>query len=178
MSEDSPPPGEAWMPFLIRKGRFAECILLGWQSVEDKVDQMVVQEFELDFTPTGQDSRVDLLREVTFRKKVELLKAISRLSDRDTATIHKFADERNKLFHGDVFALQNPAALLQKEKTPLMELARAAAQITQNRGFGVWFDEGTNDLGNKNIPKPDKHPAKKRMDELRQMFASVSKLDG
>jgi hypothetical protein len=53
----------------------------------------------------------------------------------------------------------------------------AASQIAQNRGFGVWYDEGTNDVGNKDIPKPGKHPAVKRMGEIRRMFASVSRLD-
>ena len=41
-----------------------------------------------------------------------------------------------------------------------------------NRGFGVWFDEGTGDLGNKNVPKPDKPEAVKRLKEWRELDRS------
>lgn len=156
MSEDSPKDGEAWMPFLKRKGRFAECMILGWQAVEDKIEQMTAQEFDLLMAPPKRDPRIDLLNEVSFRKRVEFLKEMGRLSDSDAGIIHKFADERNKLFHGNVFTSPHPVAMPQSEKNRLMELANLASQITMDRGFGVWYDEGTGDTGNKDLPKPER----------------------
>ena len=65
MSDEEPTEADhgAWIPFLIRKGRFTECIILAWQEVEDMVDQMTVQEFELLLTPEKQDPQVDILRD-------------------------------------------------------------------------------------------------------------------
>jgi hypothetical protein len=47
--DELPPEGEARMPFLIRNRRFLECMVFVWQSVENYVDQMIIQEFELFF---------------------------------------------------------------------------------------------------------------------------------
>jgi len=154
------------MPFLMKKGRFAECMILGWQEVEDKIDQMTVQEFHLLFAPQKDDPRVDMLREVNLRKKIEFLKVMGRISEGDASVIHRFSDERNKLFHGDVFRSAHPINMAVAEKNRLMELANKASQIASNRTFGVWFDEGTGDMGNKNVVKPDKPRGVRFTDDL------------
>lgn len=176
-NDDQPTNGEAWLPFLKRKGRFAEFTLLSWQFVEDMMDQMVIQQFELFNEPEGFDPRIDLLRETPFRKKLELLTEMGRLSKVDAEAIRRFATERNKLFHGNVFALNHPVMMPKAKKELIMELGDKAARIAQNRGVGVWMDEGTNDVGNKGVPQPDRHPALKKVDEIRRLFESVSKLD-
>ncbi len=166
MSEESPTDVDhgAWIPFLKRKRRFAECMILAWQEVEDKIDQMTVQEFELLYAPDKEDPRVDILRDnVGFQHKLKFLKDMGRLSANDTTTIQEFAKERNKLFHGNVFSARHPISMPEEEKTHLMDLASKASQIAVNRGFGIWFDEGTGDLGNKNVPKPDQPEGVKRL---------------
>jgi hypothetical protein len=152
VSDESPTDVDqgAWIPFLVRKRRFAECMILAWQDVEYGVDQMTIQEYGLRYLPEKIDPRVDILRDnVGFRVKVNFLKEACRLSSTDAKTIHEFADERNKLFHGNVFSSPHPIAISEDEKTRLMKLARQASQIALNRGFGVWFDVGTGDIENK-----------------------------
>ncbi len=146
----------AWIPFLVRKRRIAECIILAWQNVEQMVDQMTVQEFDLLYFPEKEDPRVDIIRdEVSFQPKLRFLKNMGRISEEDHATIQEFSRERNKLFHGNVFTSRHPVSISEEEKTRLMELAKNASQIALNRCFGVWSDEGTGDIGNKGLPKPD-----------------------
>ena len=172
MGSDWPPNGEAWVPFLKRTGRFTELIILAWQSVEDLVGQMTYQEFELlPLGPPVEDPRIEMLSEIPFWKKLEFLKIMGRFSNKDVAVIRKFSEERNKLFHGNVFRSPHPIAMPRAEKTRLMELASQASQITTNRGFGTWFDESTNDLGNKDTPKPEKPPGIKRTEELKKVLA-------
>ncbi len=150
MSGESPTGNEACIPFLIRRRRFAECMILAWQNVEYMIDQMTIQEYELHYLPDKLDPRVDMLREsVGFRVKLNFLRDAGRLSPNDARTIHEFADERNKLFHGNVFTSPHPAAIGVEQKTRLMNLAGKASQISLNRGFGVWFDEGTEDVENR-----------------------------
>ena len=135
---------ESWMAFYVRKRKFAECTILGWQSVEYYVNQMILQE-----------SRIDLiLKHRGFRTKLEFLKTMGRLSDNDRETIQRFSKERNILFHGDLS--YHPSAMPKEEKTRLIELANRASQIAFNRGFKVWVDEGTGDTGNKNVPQPSR----------------------
>ncbi len=117
-----------WIPFLIRKRRFAECMILAWQDVEYMVDQMTIQEYGLLYLPEKQDPRVDILRDnVGFRVKLNFLKDRGRLSSSDTRMIHEFANERNKLFHGNVFTSPHPMAIPEEEKTRLM-MARASGR--------------------------------------------------
>jgi hypothetical protein len=144
----------AWIPFLIRKKRFAECMILAWQEVEDKVDQMTVQEFKLSYLPDKKDARVDLLRDnIGFQNKLKFLKLMDRLSDNDISIIQKFVEERNKLFHGYVFGDRSLLVIPEEEKNHLMGLASKASQIVTNRAFGVWVDEGTGDMGNANVSR-------------------------
>jgi hypothetical protein len=142
------------MAFYRRKRKFAECMILGWQSVENIVNQMTLQEFDLPYL-SKEEPRTDIILEnVGFRTKLRFLKDMGRLSRPDCKTILDFYDERNKLFHGNFF--YHPSAMPEEEKTRLMELANRASQIVVNRGFGVWVDEGTGDIGNKNVPKPNR----------------------
>jgi len=153
---------ESWMAFYIRKRKFAECMILGWQSVEEFVNQMTVQEFHLSYLPE-EKPRADLIRDyVGFQTKLKFLKDMARLSQSDCKTILDFQRERNKLFHGNAFASYHPTAVPEKEKTRLMELANRTSQIVVNRTVGVWFDEGTGDMGNKNVPKPNRPEGVKR----------------
>ena len=171
LSDESPPEGEAWMPFLIRKRRFLECIVLGWQSVENYVDQMAIQEFELLLYPKKTDPRIDILRDrVGFGTKVEFLNQMGRISEEDQKTIFEFYKERNALFHGDIFTSRHPVVVPEPEKTRLMELAGKASQIAMNRTIGVWTDEGTGDLGNKGIAQPGKPENVKRINEMKKQF--------
>jgi hypothetical protein len=62
----------------------------------------------------------------------------------------------------EMFGIYHLTAVPEKEKTRLMELAKKASQIVVNRGFGVWVDEGTGDVGNKNVPKPNRLEGVKR----------------
>jgi hypothetical protein len=145
----------AWIPFLIRKRRFAEVIILAWQDVEDLVDQMTIKEFRLMLVPKKMDARVDLIRNnIGFQVKLKFLGDGGILSKTDLMTIQEFAKERNDLFHGDVFKHRPYLAITEVEKMRLMGLASKASQIALNRCVGVWYDEGTNDLGNKEIPNP------------------------
>jgi hypothetical protein len=176
LSDDQPTAEDhgAVLPFLIRKRRFAEVMILAWQSVEDLVDQMTVQEFDLFYAPDKEDPRVDILRDrVGFETKLKFLKEMGRLSSNDTRTISDFALERHKLFHGYVFSNHSPGTIPEDEKTRLMNQAGRASQITTNRGFGTWYDEGTGDIGNKDVPKPERHPAIKRNQEIRMLFATT-----
>lgn len=173
MSSDWPPNGEAWVPFLKRTGRFTELMILAWQSVEDLVGQMMYQEFEL--IPLGgpvEDPRIEMLRDIPFWKKLDFLRIMGRFSSSDIAAIRKFSEERNKLFHGNVFTSPHPIAMPQFEKNRLMELASRASQITTNRGFGVWFDESTEDMGNKDTPRPEKPLGIKRTEELKKVLTA------
>lgn len=161
----------AWIPFLKRKGRFAECMLAAWQEVEDKVDQMTIQEFELFYFPPEQDPRVDML--VDFKNlevKLGFLKEMGRLSPKDISTIKDFSKKRNELFHGGIFTNRSPFVIPEAERIQLMELAREASQIVLNRALGVWFDEGTGDLGNKDTPKPEEPEVVKRARELKKAY--------
>lgn len=145
------------MPFLMRNGRFSDCFLRGWQGVEDRINQMVAQQNGLVYAPRRVDTEVDRIRSLKFPKKVEQLREDERISELDTVTILSFAKERNQnYFHGDIFKNQNPLTIPTRERARLMGLANLASQITMNRGFGVWSDKSTNDLGNVNIPKPKK----------------------
>jgi hypothetical protein len=171
LSDESPPEGEAWMPFLIRKRRFLECMVLGWQSVENYVDQMTIQEFELLLYPKKTDPRIDILRDkVGFGTKVEFLNQMGRISEGDQNTIFEFYKERNALFHGDLFTSRHPVVVSEPEKTRLMDLAGKASQIAMNRTIGVWTDVGTGDLGNKGIEQPGKPENVKRINELKKQF--------
>ena len=147
-------------------------MLLGWQSVEDNVDQMTVQEFELLLYPRKTDPRVDMIREnVGFRVKLRFLRKMGRISKVDRSAILEFEKERNALFHGDIFTSLHSIALPEAEKARLMELAGKASQIASNRTIGVWTNEGTGDVGNKSIPQADKPESVKRAIELKkQMF--------
>lgn len=167
----SPEDHGAWIPFLIRKRRFAECMILAWQTVEDGIKQMTVQEFNLIYSPKKLDPRVDLLRiNVGFKAKVEFLRDMGRLSSKDTETIRKFYDERNNLFHGFIYGSTHPVAISETEKTRLMELARKSSQIVTNRAFDAWFDEGTGDIDNKDIPKPERPSGATYHDDLRRRW--------
>jgi hypothetical protein len=161
----------AWIPFLIRKRRFAECVIVAWQAVEDLVGQMTVGEFELFLAPKKQDPRIDLLLgKIDFKDKLDFLKEMGLLSNNDVKTIREFSEERNRIFHGGVFTNPLVTTIREEEKTRIMELARKASQIAMNRGFGVWVAEEMDDMGNKDVPKPDSHPAHKRTDEIRRLF--------
>jgi hypothetical protein len=147
---------KSWMAFYIRKRKFAECVILGWQSVENYINQMILQEFELPYLLKDKP-RIDFVLDQAFPAKLELLKSMGRISKNDKETIQRFSEERNKLFHGGFFLFDHPphpSAMPEEEKTRLMELANRASQIVVNRGFEVWVDEGTGDIGNKNVPKP------------------------
>jgi hypothetical protein len=154
--------GETWMAFYVRKRKFAECMILGWQSVEYYVNQMILQEFDLPYLPKEEPRADFILENVGFRTKLKFLKDMGRLSQPDCKTILDFYDERNKLFHGKVF-IYHPTAVPEEEKTRLMELAKKASQIVVNRGFEVWVDEGTGDIGNKNIPKSNRPKGVKKL---------------
>lgn len=147
---------ETWMAFYVRKRKFAEGMILGWQLVEDMVNQMTVQEFGLPYLPKGEPRTDIILENVGFQTKLKFLKDMGRISHLDYNTIHDFQKERNKLFHGDVFGIYHLTAVSEKEKTRLIELASRTSQIVVNRGFGVWVDEGTGDTGNRNVPRPDR----------------------
>lgn len=152
---------KSWMAFYIRKKKFAECMILGWQSVENYINQMILQEFELPYLLKDKP-RIDFVLDHSFPAKLELLKSRGRLSKNDKETIQKFSEERNKLFHGNFFLFYHPSAMPEEEKRRLMELANRASQIVVNRGFDVWVDEGTGDIGNKNVPKPNRPEGIKR----------------
>ncbi len=173
LNDEQPPEGEAWMLFLIRKRRFLACMVLGWQAIEDSVDQMTIQEFDLLLYPHGADPRVDILQDnLGFQVKLRFLGQMARLSDTDQKTILDFSKERNALFHGNIFTSRHPVNVSEAEKTRLMELAGKASQIASNRMIGVWMDEGTGDLGNKDTPQPDKPESVKRIIELKKMLST------
>lgn len=167
-SEDWPPAGEAWIPFLVKKGRFLDVMVIAWQNVEDLVDQMAIQEFELLSAPEGQDPRVDLVREAGFGRKLDFLKAMGRVSTPDVAKIKEFSKARNLLFHGGVYTNPHPMTLPQKEKQRMMKLAAEASRIVTNRGFGVWSQKESDDLTNESIPEPEKPAAVKWLADLKR----------
>ncbi len=178
MSDEGPGENEAWISFLVRKRRFTECVILAWQSVEDLVNQMTVQEFDLLYYPSKADPRVDIiLDEVRFPSKLKFLKTMGRISEKDHMTIQEFSRERNKLFHGNIFTSRHPVAISEEEKTRLMDLASKASQIAANRCLGVWTDEGTGDLGNKNVPRPERPTGVKISESVRnrKLTASANK---
>lgn len=153
-------------------------MLLGWQSVEDGVDQMTIQEFELLLYPRKTDPRVDMIRNnVGFRVKLRFLMRMGRISNVDRKAILEFEKERNALFHGDIFTSLHPIALPEAEKTRLMELTGKASQIASNRTIGVWTDEGTGDLGNKNTPQPGRPESVKRIMELKKQISTTWRTD-
>ncbi len=131
------------------------------------VTQMTVQEFKLLLAPEKEDPRVDILRDnVGFQNKLKFLKDMGRLSENDVAIVKQFSTERNKLFHGSVFTSSHPVEMPTVEKKRLMALANKASQIVTNRTVGVWVGEGTGDVGNKNVSKPDKPKGVKFTDDL------------
>jgi hypothetical protein len=174
-SDDWPPEGEAWIPWLIKQGRFLDAMVIAWQDVEDKVDQMTVQEFELMTVPEGEDPRVDIIHELNFQRKLDFLKAMSRLSTPDVTKIKEFSKARNKLFHGGVFTNPHPMTLPATEKERMMKLAGEASRIVTNRAFGVWYQKESNDLTNENIPQPAKPVGVKRLQEIKGMQIDLDK---
>jgi len=141
-------------------------MILGWQDVEDKVDQRTVQEFQLFYTPENQDPRVDIIRDrINLPTKLDFLKTMGRISANDLSVIKEFQTERNKLFHGDLYSSRHPVIIAATEKTRLMELANTASKIVTNRAFGVWFEEGTVDVGNKNVSKLERPKGSTLADE-------------
>ena len=95
-----------------------------------------------------------------------------RISKNDKKAILDFYKERNALFHGDIFTSLHPVALPEAEKTRLMKLAGKASQIAQNRKIGVWTDEGTGDLGNKDTQQPSRPESVKRIMELKKQIST------
>ena len=96
---------------------------------------------------------------------------MGRLSAIDSDIIGRFSHERNKLFHGGVFTNRSLLEISESERRGLMELARQASQIVMNRGFGVWLDEGTGDIGNRGTSKPEQPEAVKRLKEWKKRDA-------
>ena len=156
------------VPFLIRKGRFIEAVVVAWQDVEDLVDQMVVQEFELMSVGPGEDPRVDMIRDAGFGRKVDFLRKMGRLSEPDCAKIFEFSKARNLLFHGGVYTNPHPMTLPQAQKDRMAKIAGEASRIVTNRVFNVWWQAETNDLTNKGIPQPEKPSAVKRLAEWKK----------
>jgi hypothetical protein len=157
VSDEVPKQHESNIQFLVRKRRFADCMILAWQNVEYMVDVMTVQEFDLVYLPENEDPRVDFIRgQDGFGTKLTFLKNMGRISKRDLTAIREFAKERHKLFHANMFTAPHPMMIPEDEKTRLMELAKNASQIVFNRAFAVWSSEETGDIGNKNLPRPDR----------------------
>ena len=156
------------VPFLIRNGRFIEAVVVAWQEVEDFVDQMVVQEFELISVGPGEDPRVDLIRDAGFGRKVDFLKKMARLSEPDCKKIFEFSKSRNLLFHGGVYTNPHPMTMPQVQKDHMMKLAQEASRIVTNRVFNVWWQAETNDLTNKDIQQPEKPAAVRRLAEWKK----------
>ena len=153
----------------MRKRRFAECMILGWQNVEDGINQMMIDEFHLIYSPDEMDPRVDLIRGINnIRIKTEFLEDMGRLSRGDLKVIADFDKERNKLFHGFIYESTHPVTIPEAEKTRLMQMADRASKIITNRGFGVWFEEGTTDTGNKDVPRPQRPSGSDFADEQRR----------
>jgi hypothetical protein len=102
---------------------------------------------------------------------------MGRISNADRKAILEFEKERNALFHGDIFTSLHPITLPEAEKTRLMELTGKASQIASNRTIGVWTDEGTGDLGNKNTPQPSRPESVKRIMELKKQISTTWRTD-
>lgn len=119
-----PPQGEAWIPWLIKKGRYFDIMVPTWQNWEDFVGQMVVQEFDLMTVPEGEDPRISKIHEVGFQRKLDFLKSMGRLSAPDVTKIRDFKKAKNRLLQGGVYTNPNPMTLPAAAKEPMMKLAR------------------------------------------------------
>ena len=122
-------------------------MLVAWASTENIISQMIRQELALPINPKEWDEKTKRQFKY-FKSKITFLQGRNRLTAKDVEILLEFAKERNKYFHGEVFRLDF-SQIPEAGKTRLMELASKASQIATNRGFGLWYDEGTSDIENK-----------------------------
>jgi hypothetical protein len=126
---------ESWIGFFRRTKRFSDLILLAWGVVEFDTNEIVSQQYGLHYTDEKADP---LLRELTFDKKLNILRKLNVISKEDYKVVLRFQNYRNKLFHGDeeawAFFLMSDA-----EKEPIIENAVQVLDILQSIGFGTRY---------------------------------------
>ncbi len=77
-----------------------------------------------------------MLKELTFEKKLSILRKLNAISKKDCAIVQKFQHYRNKLFHGE-----EPFYFLMSddEKAAIAREAIDAINILQQIGFGTRY---------------------------------------
>ena len=128
---------ESWIEFFRRTKRFSDLILLSWHLVEFDTDQLVARQYGLFYI---DEKAVVILKELTFDKRLTILRKSKAISDEDYAVVHSFQQYRNRLFHGrDPFYYTMSDA----EKEPIIDNAVEAVKILQAIGFGTRYSNST-----------------------------------
>lgn len=91
-----PKPGESWLTFFKKEGRFADAILIAWVTSEFWMNQLFCKQFGkyMDYP----DAKI--LTDISFSRKLEYLKKNKVITLEEFKTIRKFVEFRNGLFHG------------------------------------------------------------------------------
>jgi len=114
-----------------KSGRITDVILLGWVYVENIINSMVLDEFEV--MPFPDNIKADLLvNKLTFEEKYKFLKKLGTFTYEERKIIKEFQEQRNKIFHygleGKIFTLLYKA----DEKEKLAKLSIDSSNAVYN----------------------------------------------
>jgi hypothetical protein len=121
-TREKPPRRNKAMENLVKEGKFADAILLGWGTTEFLMDDVLLREYGL----SGYDHRAEPLLNLDFEVKLQLQYKSGMLSREEFKTVKQFQEKRNRAFHKEgVSFLHSPQA----ELAELAELAIGTVQV-------------------------------------------------
>lgn len=77
-------------------------MLTAWAEVEASIDSVLLAEYDLYDKP-DVDAKVEFVLSQSFRAKLDLLKKLGKIGNKDYKTIDDFRKARNYIFHGRPF---------------------------------------------------------------------------
>jgi hypothetical protein len=123
---------EGSLDYFRRTGKFADFMLSAWAEVEASVDSVILTEYGL-YEKLNAESQADFILNQSFKAKLDLLKRLGKVGNKEYSLIVAFSRARNHLFHGRPF---EPWAtqIGSEEKKRYIELGwqavRAATEVT------------------------------------------------
>lgn len=115
---------------LEEQGRVPEVIMLAWGIIEMTLDGAVLQEYVL----SSRDLRAKPILDLRVSDKLNLQRKLGYLSDKDYATIQKFKDKRDQLFHTDGLFFPN---MTETDKQEFVDMAIAAVDVAHELSHTV-----------------------------------------
>lgn len=111
---------------LKEKGDYGEIILVAWAYTEYMIDQFVFEAFS-----DKEDPQIrEFVKGLDFNYKWEFLKKHSLFSKDEKAKITIFQNQRNKLFHTDLF--NNPKYYAKEGRKEMIQLAIDSFEVVSN----------------------------------------------